>query len=348
MIATAEVAEDGGLSLVITLNLEAAVAGIGAGHKNTSESPTATRYDRMRSLKPAALRATFDRFAPDFLDRITLNSDIGPVSLKIVSVNIPEVGDTSLARISEVGLSGSLPARAINVRWRLDPMLGNSVIRLRDRPSGKIIGAEYVLAGKASGPLSVAGLQRRSWISVFANFLEVGFTHIVPKGLDHVLFVVGLFLLSIRISALLWQVTAFTVAHTVTLGLGMAGIVQLSPSIVEPLIAASIVYVAVENVLTDRLHRWRPVVVFGFGLLHGLGFASVLREIGSAPGQFLVSLVGFNLGVELGQLAVITVCFLAVGWTMNRAWRRRIIVIPGSLAIGLTASFWFLQRTGFV
>ena len=119
-----------------------------------------------------------------------------------------------------------------------------------------VIGAEYVLAGDISSPLSVAGLQDQSWISVFVKYLEVGFTHIVPKGLDHIFFVIGLFLLSTRLRTLLWQVTAFTIARTITLALGMTGIVQLSSAVVEPLISISIIYVAVENIVTDKLHRY--------------------------------------------------------------------------------------------
>lgn len=345
-IATAEFTRDGALSLVISLNLEAAIAGIGAEHQDTADSPAAKTYDRLRRLEPSALRAAFDEFAPVFLERISIGTNAGPFSLTIESVSIPEIGDVALPRISEITLKSAVPAGADSFRWRTDPLLGNGVIRVRDSATRKIVASEYVLAGATSGPISISDPQRQGWTSVFLRYLEVGFTHILPKGLDHILFVVGLFLLSTRLSALFWQVTAFTVAHTVTLGLGMAEIVRLSPALVEPLIAASIVYVAVENMLTDRLQRWRPLAVFGFGLLHGLGFAGVLQEIGPATGQFLVSLLAFNIGVELGQLAVIALCFLAVGWAMRRAWYRRRIVIPLSAAIAVIASIWVLERTG--
>lgn len=119
----------------------------------------------------------------------------------------------------------------------------------------------------------------------------------------------GLFLLSTRLTALLWQVTAFTLAHTVTLALGVTGVVAVAPAIVEPLIALSIVYIAAENLITKRLHPWRPVVVLCFGLLHGLGFAGVLEEVGLSANHFVTGLLAFNVGVELGQLAVIAVCF---------------------------------------
>ena len=167
----------------------------------------------------------------------------------------------------------------------------------------------------------------------------------MPKGLDHILFVVGLFLLSTKLGSLLWQVTAFTLAHTVTLALGILGYVSISPAIVEPLIALSIVYVAVENIMTDKLHRWRPVIVFCFGLLHGLGFAGVLQEIGLSSTHFVTGLIAFNVGVELGQLTVIAICFLAVGfWFGSKLWYRRLITTPASIGIAVIASWWVFER----
>jgi hypothetical protein len=151
-----------------------------------------------------------------------------------------------------------------------------------------------------------------------------------------------------RLRPLLWQVTAFTLAHTVSLALATLKIVAVPAEIVEPLIAASIVYVAVENILWQKLTPWRPLVVFGFGLLHGLGFASVLGEVGLDPARFLTGLIGFNIGVELGQLAVILGAFLVVGfWFGTRPWYRRAIQIPASVAIALTGGYWFVERTFF-
>ncbi|MEZ5476855.1 MAG: HupE/UreJ family protein [Thiolinea sp.] len=175
----------------------------------------------------------------------------------------------------------------------------------------------------------------------------IGFQHILPKGLDHILFVVGLFLLSTSLSVLLWQITSFTLAHSVTLALGMLGWVQVSAAIVEPLIAASIVYVCLENVFSDHLSRWRPLVIFCFGLLHGLGFASVLHEIGLQSDDFALGLIAFNVGVELGQLSIILLCFLAVGWWFgHRSWYRSVITIPASLVIAGIGTYWFLERVG--
>jgi hypothetical protein len=202
-----------------------------------------------------------------------------------------------------------------------------------------------VLSGNTSEPIAISEILPQSALSVFKNYVAIGFEHIVPKGLDHILFVVGLFLLSPRLKPLLWQVTSFTLAHSVTLALGTLGAIQISPAIVEPLIAASIVYVAVENIVTDRLQRWRPLVIFCFGLLHGLGFAGVLEEIGLSPTHFVTGLIAFNVGVELGQLTVVGLCFLAVGlWFQSKTWYRRGVTVPASLAIALIGAYWFVER----
>jgi hypothetical protein len=166
--------------------------------------------------------------------------------------------------------------------------------------------------------------------------------------LDHVLFVLGIFLLSGRLRSVLWQVSAFTVAHSITLGLSMYDRLAVSPSLVEPLIALSIAYVAIENLFLSELKSWRVVLVFGFGLLHGMGFAGALREIGLPRSDFLMALLTFIAGVEAGQLGVIGVAFVLVGLLCGTcAWYRRRIVVPASALIACTAVYWTLERVSF-
>lgn len=185
---------------------------------------------------------------------------------------------------------------------------------------------------------------RPAWYVMFGKYVKMGYKHILPDGLDHILFVLGLFLLSRSTKALLTQISAFTIAHSITLGLSLYGVFQLPPSIVEPLIALSIVFVAVENIFTTEMKAWRPVVVFGFGLVHGLGFAGALKQAGLAHGDFLTGLVGFNAGVELGQLSVVALAFMAVGWYRSNPRYRATVVIPASAAIAAIAFFWTIQR----
>jgi hypothetical protein len=183
--------------------------------------------------------------------------------------------------------------------------------------------------------------------SPFFGYIKMGFRHILPEGIDHILFVLGLFLLSTSLKDLLKQVSAFTLAHSLTLALSLYGVVRLPSSIVEPIIALSIVFVAVENVLSTRMQSWRLYVVFLFGLIHGLGFAGALKDAGLARNDFLGALIGFNGGVELGQLAVIACAFAAVGWFRSSTSYRAAVVIPASAAIAVVALFWTVQRIGW-
>ncbi|KAA9338632.1 HupE/UreJ family protein [Hymenobacter busanensis] len=192
-------------------------------------------------------------------------------------------------------------------------------------------------------------LSRLSRTDVVLTYLQLGFTHILPLGLDHILFVLGLFILDPRLKPVLWQATAFTVAHSITLGLAAAGLVTPLSSVVEPLIALSILFVAIENLLTDRLQPWRVALVFGFGLLHGLGFAGALADIGLPKHAFMESLISFNVGVELGQVTIILLAWLLVGkWFGNKPWYKQRIVVPVSLLIGAVALWWTVERVFFV
>ena len=137
----------------------------------------------------------------------------------------------------------------------------------------------------------------------------------------------------------------FTVAHTITLGLTMNGVIALPANIVEPLIALSIAYIGIENIFARTLHRSRLLLVFCFGLLHGMGFASVLQDFGMPDDAFVTALISFNVGVELGQLAIITLAFLAVGlWFANKAWYRQVIVMTSSAAIAVIGLYWTWDR----
>ena len=182
------------------------------------------------------------------------------------------------------------------------------------------------------------------WPRQLAMFLRLGFRHIVPEGTDHILFVLGLFFLGITWRKLLAQTTVFTVAHATTLFLSIYGIFSLPSKYVEPAIALSIAFIALENVFRPRLGVGRLAIVFSFGLIHGLGFASSLSEVPFPKHRFLVALLGFNFGVDGGQLFIILLAFLAVGWFRNKPWFRPRIAIPCSLVIASIGIFWAVQR----
>ncbi len=225
----------------------------------------------------------------------------------------------------------------------LDPALCAALAEL-DSASGDLVQADL------NPILDASGEERGSW-STFGLYVTIGIGHILPDGADHILFVLAIFLASVRVKALVWQISAFTVAHTATLALAASGVITPSPAVVEPLIAFTIAFVAIENLAFREMTKWRPIVVFGFGLIHGLGFAGFFGELGLPPGQFWSALIGFNLGVEIGQVTVILVA-AALGvllrrWLTDKEGQRRYryaVALPGSFAIGLTGLWWGITR----
>jgi hypothetical protein len=199
------------------------------------------------------------------------------------------------------------------------------------------------IAGGTLLPIMV-GWQEGDGASVAAHFLGEGFLHILPRGPDHILFVLGLFFMCREFPTLLLQITLFTMAHSLTFGLGMLGLVQVPAGVVEPLIALSIACVAVENILLPEPKRWRQVAVFVFGLVHGLGFANAFQGVEVSPATFPLALVSLNLGVGLGHLAVVGAAYLLCSTFWNRAWYRKAVAIPASGVIAVVSVCWVVAR----
>ena len=179
----------------------------------------------------------------------------------------------------------------------------------------------------------------------FTNFLSLGVKHILT-GYDHLLFLFGLLLVARGFFSSLGIITSFTIAHSITLALATLDLVQIPSRIVEPLIAASIVFVGIENLLRGDIPTTRRLVPFGFGLIHGFGFASALREagIGSGTGGIILPLFSFNLGVELGQIMVAAIA-LPIIWKLRKNPMFIARWAPAcSAAVVLLGSFWFVQR----
>lgn len=364
--AVARIEADGTYELLIRFDLPAYLL---------NETPARADDDAMHALldEPSA---ALQRELLDGQERMraTLAVHGDGVETSPASVHWPSLAEVEAAArleprlplMADAILRGRLSPGTRTVRVRFPEALGDVILTV-EQPHQEAF-AEPVRAGELSSPLPLrptpepateptaaaaaasipTAATSPSGFATSLQFLHWGFTHILPHGLDHVLFVLGLFLLNHRLAPLLWQVTAFTLAHTVTLVLSMFGWIDLPEHVVEPLIAASIAFVAIENLFTRDLKPWRPVMVFAFGLLHGLGFAGVLREAHLPPGQFLNAVLSFNVGVELGQLTVIALALLAVGWCRSQPWYRPAISIPASAGIASIALFWTIQRLGLL
>jgi hydrogenase/urease accessory protein HupE len=301
--------------------------------------PAGIQADRLQSLLVG--------FDEKFRQRVKIafdEKDVRPA----LKYSVTPAPDATSAAAAIIHLTGQIPAGARNFTWKFAWTFASYALIIRGEASENPA-TQWLEGSQTSTPFALDSVAprvdrfRTAW-----RYLTLGFTHIMPNGLDHMLFVLGIYLLSSRARTVLLQVSAFTVAHSITLGLSMYGLVSVAPRIVEPLIALSIAYVAIENIFLSELKAWRIALVFAFGLLHGLGFAGALKELGLPRSEFVTALLTFNIGVEAGQLAVIGAAFLLVGWhCSNRTWYRGRVVVPASAMIACTAVYWTIERLYF-
>lgn len=340
----------GKVEIELRVSIEALLTGINGRYKNTQDAPNAEEYDHYRVMQADQLLAEFESFRPVLLESIDLQFDSTSIALDYAEVNIPEPGYTKVPRISVIHLQGQADRANSELRWYYPMRFGDHATRVRQVDEANELwhwsDHQWIKKDTYTEPYLLNEIfTRQPWWNVLQSYTVAGFQHILPLGLDHILFVLGIFLLSERLKPLLWQVTMFTVAHSITLSMAMLGVFSASPAIVEPLIALSIAYVAVENILRTGLHASRLWIVFGFGLLHGLGFASMLAEFGMPREHFALALISFNIGIETGQIAVILVAYFGLAvWFRNEAIYRKVVVIPASLLISIIGLFWFWDR----
>ncbi|WP_022977878.1 HupE/UreJ family protein [Nevskia ramosa] len=339
---------DGTVVVDLSLDLTRAAEG-GAGYYQFSRSAT--------PLTDAALAPLLGRLAM----AIDVQLDGAAIPLQVSEVRLPsalpeaEFLSPVAWPMTEIQLRGSLPANAGGaLQLRFDPAFAfeEPIALTLQRPDNGGRMTRWLVAGQLSplfplqaSAVPVATVSEPAW-QTLARYLRFGFLHIIPRGLDHMLFVVGLYLGTRKLRSLLVLVTTFTVAHSLTLILASFGALRVPASVVEPLIALSIAWIGIENLRADRdrASRSRVLMVFAFGLLHGLGFAAALKELGLPPSNFVGALLSFNVGVELGQLAVIALALLLTfRWRQHESYRRW-IVLPGSLAITVLALLWAGQR----
>lgn len=341
----------GEVNIEIRASIEALLTGIDGRYTNTKDSPNAAKYDVLRKMQSEQLEIEFNKFKATFLRSLRLNDDNNKVlKLTVQSIKIPEPGYAKVPRTSLIKLNSKVRLSSQTLQWYYPMSFGDNAVRLRqvDKERQKYHWSEWqwLSDDKASEPFSLTEVvARKPIINTIISYIVFGFEHILPKGIDHILFIFGLFLFSIALRPLFLQITMFTVAHTITLGLAINGYINLPANIVEPLIALSITYVGIENIFAKGLNKSRLYLVFGFGLLHGLGFASVLSDMGMPEDAFVTALISFNIGVELGQLTIILVAFLLFGfWFGKKLWYKKRVTNPASFIIALVAFYWFIQR----
>jgi hydrogenase/urease accessory protein HupE len=324
-------------------NLEVVTDAAALADKLETLSGIPPQSDNPAARTAAALQMLLRKSDEMFRRRVVVAFDGVPVE-PTIDYAVSGAMTATEAPGATIKLKGAVPQGARQLEWTYSWTF--ATYSLTVQAAGDTQTTEWLEGGQRSTPISLAMVKRPpSRASIAVQYLMLGFTHIVPKGIDHMLFVLGIFLISRRLRQILMQVSAFTIAHSITLALSVYGIVSVSPKVVEPLIAVSIAYIAIENIFASELKPWRVALVFTFGLLHGMGFAGALKELGLPRSEFFTALVTFNIGVEAAQLAVIGVAFLVVGWYCGqRQWYRRLVVVPASALIACVAVYWTVQR----
>ena len=321
---------------------------------DTDESANASGYDTIRALPSGDISALIRKKWPDLLSLLRIFSETQELTLFLEDVKVESQDNLALVRETTLYLSAQVDKTSQTIRVDWDKRLGSIVIRaLADEQSADY--TEFLVAGGTSKPIALFNRAPSPFLDVVSNYLYSGIIHIIPFGLDHMLFVLALLAMSISVRPLLLQISLFTVAHTVTLALASLKIISFSVPLVETLIAVSIAYVGLDNLLNpnqrpqnnsgQKVGRVRAVIIFGFGLLHGLGFATVLQDFGLPEASFAVGLISFNIGVEVGQIVTILPIWVVLGlFKLNPHQFRRWFQVPVSLIILAISLFWIYER----
>ncbi len=335
------------IEIEIDLSLEAAMTGIGTKYKKTTNAPNSEKYDDLRALKPQQLRQRFKDFESEFLNSLTFKVNDQVQKLTLSKAKIDIIGYKKRPRKTILTYRIEADEWPETLAWQYAEVYGDSALRWQVYNKDEYNWSSWQWL-RDGAPSSVIDLSHPKPVNIyqrFKQFVSIGFDHVIPLGWDHILFIVGMALSSLLWRRLLLLVTSFTLAHSLTLGLAMVGVVEISARIVEPLIAFSIAYVAIENLLTHQSIRRKTLVVFIFGLIHGLGFATMLKSFEMAPDSFAITLIGFNVGVELAQIVI--VFGVVAGLLALRSLKlnyRQLAVVPASILIALIGFWWGVER----
>ena len=333
------------ISIEFTTNLEAYLAGVDFSIlENTNDHDNEKYYKILRKLNNSELTNIFLKDWDNFISLFFISPEDGTKlsNFNFSRIDTEDIGNIEVSRLSNIHFF--IDNKGMNpITFQASRTLGEIILRQTGVENGV---TQFLLSGEKSKVISAKTGQPLDWIDTFLDYIPVGFTHILPKGLDHILFVFGLLFLTPKFYPLLIQISIFTLAHTITLAISSLNIIDISTEIIEPLIAMSIIYVAVENFFNTSLTRYRSIIIFFFGLLHGLGFASVLSSFGLPDTDFIWALVGFNIGVEIGQITIVLAFYaIFIYWIKTKNYYRKYISIPGSVIIAFFGSFWLIERT---
>ena len=332
----------------IRLNAELILSGIDASNiTDTNSSPLSATYDDLRSLTRENLKILLLESWDDIQSKINLNINEVSTKFELVDINIEANRDFEISRDSILYLKYELDEDDEFLTFKWSEKYGPIIIReINELKKEDDLYTEYLQAGLQTDKIFIRSENTQSIFKSIINYFILGIQHIIPKGLDHILFIVGLFFFSVTLRPLLIQVTMFTIAHSITLIFVSVSYINVNPLIVEPIIALSIAYVGIENIFKQYVKEYlRYIIIFFFGLLHGLGFALVLSDIGYQSSKLILNLISFNLGIEAAQIFIILSLYVILGIKFsNKKYYRYIFQVPVSFFIALIGIYWFFER----
>ena len=336
---------EGNASIEFKLNAETVLSEIDASlYQDTNDSPQSQKYDALRALSTEEVEKMVIENENKFTDKIKINIGDETIPLSLRNVDTFQEINDEFPRDTTLNIGFEIKAESFTIQFEKE--LGPVVIRhFEDLSKESVLFTTYLQPAERSSLISQQ--TRSSALSTTIDYLVLGIEHIVPKGLDHILFIIGIFFYAIKFKPLLLQVTMFTVAHSITLILASFNLIFIPATIVEPLIALSISYVAIENIFQRRSTLLRYLIIFIFGLIHGLGFAFVLGDIGLNTSQLVLSLISFNIGVEIAQIAIIILASIIFIIPSRQSWYRAFLQIPISIIISMIGLYWFIERVFF-
>ena len=339
------------LNIKIRLNAELILSNIDASKiSNTNSSSLSDIYDKLRILDKIELEELFKSSWQEISTNIDIKINNETKKINLINIEVKDIKNFEISRDTHIYLQVLLNNNSEYFTFSWIKKYGPII--LRENSNHKLedeLFTEYLQSGIESDQFSFNEKNFKNRLNSFIKFFVLGVQHIIPKGLDHILFIFGLFLFSSSLKKLITQITIFTIAHSITLIFVSLSLMKINPQIVEPIIALSIVYVGIENIFKNYVKEYlRYVVILFFGLLHGLGFALVLSDIGYRSTDLFINLISFNIGIEVAQISIVLVLYLLVAsnFAKNKNYRM-FFQVPSSILISSIGLYWFFERINF-
>ena len=340
------------LDFKIRLNAELILSNIDASTvSNTDSSSLSEIYDKFRILSKKDLEEMFQNSWSEISSNIDIKINNETKKINLIKTEVEDIKNFEISRDTHVYFRVLLDENSEQFTFRWVKNYGPIILRENNNnKSEDELVTEYLQSGIESSQFSFKENNFSKTFNSFAKFFVLGIQHIIPKGLDHILFIFGLFLFSSSLKKLISQITIFTIAHSITLIFVSLSLMRINPQIVEPIIALSIVYIGLENIFKKYIKEYlRYVVILFFGLLHGLGFALVLSDIGYKSSDLFVNLISFNLGIEVAQISIVLALYLLIALNFAKNKNYRIFFqVPSSILISSIGLYWFFERINLI